>query len=161
MGEVKHAVAVRRIGRISRITNAAVNEAVTKEVAKKSAEATLKSISKLRRELEQRQQVLAALEKDLEGFMQQAEMFGVTDGELIAQREETYSKQTRTVDPQVLLKKHGKKVYDAVIEVSITKLKTQLADKEIDAIAETTPAVKTGMKLKIKELNKETKKRGA
>jgi hypothetical protein len=76
---------------------------------------------------------------------------GVTDGKLIAELVEAFTKESRFIDPQRFWNSVSEDDFWACISVSITEAKKVLAEKELDKIAKVTPAQSLGTKLRIKE----------
>ena len=79
-------------------------------------------------------------------------------GEYIAKLSETYSNQVRKVDAQKFRNAVTNDQFWKSIDVSITRAKEFLTDKEITALSDVIPSVSQGFKLKVLPL--ETIKKG-
>ena len=84
---------------------------------------------------------------------------GVTDGKLLAELVDTFSRESRTIDPQRFWNSINEDDFWKCISVSVTEAKKVLAEKELNKISTVVEAKKTGQALKIKEYKTETKRK--
>lgn len=132
--------------------NAKAEADIQIELAKKEIEADLKLISQNNQLIDEAQLATEQAHARIEALMKKYKLNGVTDGHLIAELVEQFTRESRVIDPQ--------RFFNAVtrqddfwecVEVAIGKAKKVLSEKELDKITKTTPSKSTGIVLKIKE----------
>ena len=95
----------------------------------------------------------------IEALMKEHKMGAQTDGKLVAELVDQFTKESRYVDPQRFYNAVHEDDFWPCISVSITEAKKVMAEKELNKIAKITPAKFTGTVLKIKEYTTETKRK--
>ncbi len=112
----------------------------------------LKLIAKLNRQIVETATAVGTAEARVKENMLIAKETHFSDGVLEAALVDTYSSESKEIDPRVLFKHKGFKREDffTVVKVQIGALQKVMAENEIKQIAKVTPAAKTGTVLKIK-----------
>lgn len=149
----------RAIMRRTTVTNGQAEEAV-KNVARQAIIDDLKLISKNHAAIDSATASNDEAQARIEAVMKQYKFEGgITDGKLIAELVEAFSRESTTIDPQRFFNSVHADDFWAAISVSVTEAKKVLSEKELKKIATIVPPASLGMKLKIKEYKTETKRR--
>lgn len=100
------------------------------------------------------------LTAEIDELMRKHKLNGITDGKLVAELVEQFTRESRFIDPQRF---HAACVREAdfwaCIEVMVTKAKEVMGTKELDKISKITPSKSQGVVLKIKEYKTEAKRK--
>lgn len=139
-------------------SNTAVDTALMVTRAKAAIEEQLKVISKSESDIDAAKEQIDKANKVIEAQLKLAGLTLHTDGAYLAEIIEQWTNQSRNVDPKKFRTKTTNEVFWACIEVSLTKAKAHMTEKELNEIADVVPAQFKGQVLKIKKL--EPKRRG-
>ena len=132
--------------------------ALTEPEAKAKAYNALKDIAEAEKMIDRAQEKMGSAYEMLDALMRQFKWPIIDDGEYIVKLSETYSNQVRKVDAQKFRNAVTNDQFWKSIDVSITRAKEFLTDKEITALSDVIPSVSQGFKLKVLPL--ETIKKG-
>jgi hypothetical protein len=148
--EVEIPTAPRRLRVTS--SNTAMETARMVMRAKAAIEEQLKVISKSEEEIDVAKAGIDQANKVIEAQLKLADLTHHTDGVYLAEIVEQWTNQSRNIDPQKFKNKVTNEVFWASIEVSLTKAKTHLTEKELNEIADVVPSQFKGRALKVKKL---------
>lgn len=90
----------------------------------------------------------------VEALMRQHKMSTMDNGRLLAEISEVFTRQSRTIDPKKFRAQVTANVFWECTEISLTKAKQHLGEKEMNAISDIVPSRSTGFVLKVRELPK-------
>lgn len=145
------------------IMRRSVREATAREVdlvpVKQAILDDLKSIAKHHAVIDSSTAAIAESTARIEALMKEHKLPPQTDGKLLAELVDQYTKESRTIDPQRFYNSVHEDDFWPCISVSITEAKKVMAEKELDKIATKIPAKLTGTIVKIKEFKTETKRK--
>ena len=99
------------------------------------------------------------LHAEIEKLMKDAKLLGVTDGKMLAEMKDVFSRASRTIKPALFYKMLKLEDFLSCVSVGVTEAKKFLSDNEIDKISDKVDAKKTGTVLSIKEVKTETKRK--
>lgn len=88
---------------------------------------------------------------EIEQLMRANNLASHTDGHYVTEIYEAVSRQSRTIDPKKFRNSVGDSAFWDSIEVSITKAKKHLSEKELDHISDVIPPKSQGYKYRIKK----------
>ena len=128
--------------------------ASTKVTARRDIERQLKLIADAERAIDDATIQIERSREDIERLLRLSGLESHTDGVRIASLIEQFTKQSRTIDPQKYRNAVAADVFWKTIDVSLTRAKEFITDKEIDAIADIVRAKSLGTKLVIKEVKR-------
>ena len=117
----------------------------------------LKLISESEAAIDRAQQAIEVAMARIEERMREHRMTTIDNGDRIAEMVEGFSRQQRTIDPKKYRSKVTNDQFWGSIEVSVTKAKQFLGEKELNGISEVVSAKSLGFKLKVRELTKSRK----
>lgn len=78
----------------------------------------------------------------------------IDNGKLIAELTETFTRQSRTIDPKKFRSKVTNTQFWDSIDVSVSKAKAFLGEKELNGISDVVPAKSLGYSVKVREMKK-------
>jgi hypothetical protein len=134
--------------------NTAADKAAIAEKAKLVIETNLKSISLAERAIDDAQSQITQSTKIIEAQMKLAVLDYHTDGVKEALLKEAFTRQGRKLDPKKFKAHVPDAVFWAAIRVSLEVAGEHLTEKEINEIADVTPSVSQGYKLKVQDVKK-------
>ena len=120
--------------------------------AKLAIEEQLILISKYEDEIDVAVEQIAQATKIVEAQLKLAGLTCHSYGDHVAEIIEQWTNQSRNIDPKKFRNKVPVEVFWSSIEVSLTKAKAHLTEKEINEIADVVPSQFKGKVLKIKKL---------
>ncbi|MEG1121191.1 MAG: hypothetical protein RSE62_03210 [Citrobacter sp.] len=148
---------VRRVGRITRHSPVAADTTV--HDAKALIDEKLQLIAKNNADIATLALSNADAEKAIDEALTAANLPGYTNGRMEVSRVNTYSKESKVIDPVQFNEVVTPEVFWECIKVSVTEAKKHLTDKAIvDICSEIKGAVKTGTALKITEVKRKVVK---
>lgn len=148
---VVQAPGVRRL-RFATADNAASRLAKA-TVARTQIDNLLQSVAKTEAALDAAMAELQNEHAKIEDLMRANNITAHSNGVYKLGIEEQHSRMSRTIDPKRFRAQVIDKDFWACVEVSVTKAKALMTDRELDAVAVTTPAKSTGFHFKIKKLD--------
>ena len=119
----------------------------------------LKLIAKAEADIDDAQLRLTQAREEVERLLREANMDHHSDGVYIAEIVETFTRQSRTIDPKKLRVKAGDTAFWKCITVNIGKAEEFLSKKEMDDISDIVESKSTGFSLKVKKLEIKTRKK--
>lgn len=142
------AAASRALPRRMRLNAAVERETVTD--ARPKLDELLQLIAKKEAELDVVQAELDAAHKATEALMREAKINVHSHGNLTALIEQTFSRQSRSIDPKKFRNAVSDAVFWSSIDVSVVKASKHMAPLELARIADTIPGKSTGFTFKLK-----------
>lgn len=152
------ALPVRNTGRVLRRTTAQVIPDTTKEEAIAEIESCLQSIAKQNAIILAAATLNAENEKTITAALHRAKMVGWTTETMKAQLKNTYSRETRDIDPEAFAAEVDGETFYACIKVSVTEAKKFLTEAALDVLAPKAKAEKTGEVLEVTEVKRKVAK---
>ena len=119
------------------------------EKARNSIDAQLKLISKAEAEIDQAQADMEKARRIIEAQLRLANLVSHSNGVYDAELVDTWTKQSRSIDAKKFRNKVSNDVFWGSIDVSISRAKEHLSEKELNEISDIVPSVKTGTILKV------------
>lgn len=114
----------------------------------------LKLISDAHAAIESAQANIDTAHAKLEALMREHKMATFDNGALIAEIQEQFSRQKRTVDPKIFRSKVTADDFWKCVSVDITKAEQFMGARALNGIADVVPSKSTGHVLKIRELKR-------
>ncbi len=111
----------------------------------------LKSISECDEAIDRAMSLKEAALAKVEELMRENRIEVIDNGKLIAELAEGFTRQSRTIDPRKFRTKVTNDQFWGSIEVSVTKAKQFLGEKELNGISDVVPSQSTGFHLKVRE----------
>lgn len=149
-----HRVIMRRTLRTSSASAAARGKEQQREAATATVKAGLQAIAKLDAELDAIVSARAAEAEKIEAAMKGAELSSVAASGLVAHYAETFSRELRTVNPQLYRNKVSHAVFWETVTVPVSAAEKHLGTLELNKISSVSKSVSLGYALKIKESKK-------
>lgn len=149
--------APRRVLRFANKANNATVRAIAERVARAEIDLELQSLAKEEEALDKAAFALEQRHSSLEAKLRAANLTEHSDGIYKIGIEESFSRQSTTIDAKKFKNAVTDKEFWAVVTVPVTKAKDLLGQKEIDAISEVERAKSLGHVFKLKRLDKRVK----
>lgn len=138
--------------------NTAMDASKTATRAKAAIDEQLKVISKSEADIDVAAAQITQANKIIEAQLQLAGLTHHTDGVYLAEIIDQWTNQSRNIDPKKFKNQVTNDVFWESIEVSLTKAKAHLTEKEINEIADVVPSQFKGKILKVKKLGPRVRK---
>lgn len=120
------------------------------QATREKLDALLQLIARKEAELDIVQADLDAAHKATEALMREAKLNVHSHGNLTALIEQTFSRQSRSIDPKKFRNAVSDAVFWSSIDVSVTKAARHMAPLELARIADTIPGKSTGFVFRLK-----------
>lgn len=136
------------------VADSAVEREQATKRAKAQIEKQLKLISDASDQIDSAHLQLEQAYKIIEAQLRLVNLDSHNDGVYVAALIQQWTKQQRTIDPKRYRAKVSNSAFWGSIEVSVSKAKEFLTDREINDIADVKPGVSTGFKLKVEKIKR-------
>lgn len=122
--------------------------------AKQTLYDQLKLISDSNAAIDAAQANIDAAHAKIEELMREHKMSTFDNGALIAEIKETFSRQSRKVDPKIFRSKVTADVFWECVSIDISRAEQHMGSRALNGIADVTPAKSTGFVLKVREMKR-------
>lgn len=149
--------APRRVLRFANKSNNATVRAIAERTTRAEIDHELQLLAKEEYALDQAAAALEARHQSLEAKLRGANLTEHSNGTYKIGIEESFSRQSTTIDAKKFKNAVSDRDFWAVVTVPVTKAKELLGQKEIDAIAEVERAKSLGFVFKLKKIERKVK----